>query len=1078
VLDAFAKQSGLQIIYRVDEIRGIQSDGVRRQTSAEKALATILAGTEFTGRRDSSGAIAIERLRARVRGAELSGAADTDPAQPYREEIIVTGTRIQQPDFASSLPLVSFTREELQKDGQNSLGDALSDLPSLRSSFTTANTGEQGIESGGLNVLDLRGLGLDRTLVLVNGRRHVTGFLGDFLVDVNTLPLELLSRVDIVTGGSSAVYGSDAIAGVVNFVTRRDFEGAAFNAQTGLSSRGDNAQYRLGATIGKNFAGGRGNVSASIEYTRSQAVRNTQRPQQSGAFDGVTQFVTVENGANEPGNTDGIADTAVRTNLRRGFLSDGGTVEGFCVSNQARQPLSCNADGSSRRFRFQPDGRLVEAQAPVDTLPFAGNSFEQGGDGSTGRNTGFLFPSVTRFNANLLTRFDVSDAFRVFGEFKFARVNSVNETQPTQTNGVCDPTNLGVIVGLNPSCARALNGFAFVRLDNAFLQPEAAAQIAAFQNELLGLFGAPPIARGIFVNRNNVDFGARQTRVRRETYRALVGLEGRFNDDWTYEISANYGRLNGSFALPNNLLRAEFNNALDSVRGPGGVPVCRINVDANTSNDDPSCAPINIFGAGAPSRAALDYVTTDASRTERAEQFGILGFVNGDTSQWFEAPGGPVRFVIGGEYRREKARAAFDDVTTNGLSSLGNLPPFRAPAFAVKEVFGEVEVPILADLPFVYRLGVSGALRYSDYNRGAGNTGGTVAYNFTGTYAPSQDIRFRINYSRSVRAPTPRALFSAQSDNFQLVTDPCSGSNINLGSSSRLTNCRSDNPIARVPVGLNASAAPLLVTSGGNINLEEEKSDSWSVGTVVQPRFIPGLSITADYYNITVRNAIELASASGILANCYDSAAFPNNQFCDLINPRQASGNLNLAPALRASTVNFAKLVAKGVDVAIQYQTSLGGAGMLSLRGVGTYVINRNNFLDIENPDVPDRIKGELGDPSLAANFSASYKTGNFELSYGLRYIGRQTIGAFEQQFGFNGQPALNPDLTNERFYRPALYHNARIDFSLNNQFSMYLGINNITDRLPQFGLTGTGNADGIFNNIGRAFFAGIRASL
>ncbi|GAA4051623.1 TonB-dependent receptor domain-containing protein [Parerythrobacter jejuensis] len=1028
--------------------------------------------------------------------AEQSSEDDDSQATASSDSgmIIVSGSRIARPNLDSTVPVTSVEAEELLDDGSISLGDALNDLPSLRSTFSTSNS-QRFIGTTGLNILDLRGLGTTRTLTLVNGRRHITASAGDFQVDVNTIPFELLERVDVVTGGSSAVYGSDAIAGVVNFILRRDYDGFEMNGQAGISERGDNARYSIGATFGRNFADGRGNIAVSAEYTNITRVLNSQRPDISGFGIGFTAFEQTDDLSDEGlSNSDGIPDSVLTNNLFLDFISEGGTVQAFCIFGQAVQPLSCGPNGTVAAHRFGPDGRLFREDN--NRLP-SGRAI--GGTG-TALSDGTLIPDIERYNLNILTHFDISDAFRPYAEFKYARIEALGQGTPTFFNSFCG--GLSGASGLDPSCADgATSSFFFVNFDNPFINPADVGTLRQIQDELLQGFGFPPgvggaASQGFFINRNNSDFGTRNDQLKRETYRVVVGVEGDISSNTRYDLSFNYGRFESNLSAQNQLIYQNTRNAVDAVRNGAGQIVCRINADADPTNDDPACIPINVIGAGGPSQAALDYINANASLDEKAEQFNVLGYIGTDSSPFFELPGGPIRLVAGFEWRREEAQQIPDPLSASGATFFNAFSDFTPPALEVLEGFGEIEFPLLANVPFAEELTFSAAGRISDYNSGGGLTGTVEAYNLNAVWAPVSDIRFRANFSRAVRSPTLSNLFSPATENFLFLTDPCDTRFINNGTANRATNCAADG----VPVGFtDPVTGNRSVNQGGNPFLQAEVSDSLTIGAVIEPRWIPGLSITVDYYDIEVESVIANISGNQILANCYDAPTL-NNNFCPLIAPRNADGSLRNVGALNIAPVNFASLTAEGIDFDVRYAKTFDNDDRLDLRLIATHTLDRTNFLDIDNPDLPNRVRGELGDPEWAMNFNASYRKGAVTFAYSFRWVDKQTIGAYENYFPFQGEcpvsgviprtngaptctpgdiltlPPLNPDSTAEVFYPARGYHDIRVSWNINDEFVFYAGVDNITDKLPPFQLSGAGGGSGIFDNTGRYYFAGFQA--
>lgn len=1014
-------------------------------------------------------------------------AADADEPQETGQTLTVTGTRIYRPNLDSTVPITSVTQQDLTETADVSIGDNLNDLPSLRSSFSSANS-TRFIGTAGLNWLDLRGLGVSRTLVLVNNRRHITSSPGDYLVDVNTIPITLLERVDIVTGGNSAIYGSDAVAGVVNFVLRRDFDGIEGRAQAGISDEGDLGQYFVGITAGRNFMDDRANVAVAFEYTKQQPLYFVDRPGLTGAFDGRCQFNVVDplgiaGGETGVSNTDGIPDREFMCGTRNNGISNGGTIGTFSNGNA---------------LRFDSDGTLF-IDTPERFFP-ASPGFVVGGQGSTLRDTGQLAAGIDRYAANLIARVEISPAFQPFLEAKYVHIEAVQEGQPSFWQGS--------LKGFFANTQEQFDAIQNLRCNNAFLTAQALATLQSF-----GI--CTNVAAGTFnISRFNVDFGGRGELHERDTFRIVAGIEGDFNDDWHYEFAVNYGRLDTELRSLNNLLLYDIDGnldgfllAIDARRNAAGQIVCGVNADADPTNDRPDCVPLNVFGSGAPSQAALDFINTTAFRDERASQLQIGAFVSGDLSQLFELPGGPIGFALGAEYRREKARSEFDALTASGGTFLNAIQPFLPPTLEVQEVFGEIRIPLLADLPFAQELTLEAAARYSDYN--LGNTDTTFAYNLGAVWAPVRDIRFRGNYSRSVRVPTQSDLFSPLSQNFAFIADPCDANNINVG--NRAANCAeggvpavanqalvdacasSPTPVALGDPWINCLARAFSTgfQSGGNPTLEEETGRSYTIGAVIQPRWVPGLSLSVDYYNIDVENLIATLTAQTIINQCYGAPQGINNPFCATVNRDPVSGLFDF-PAVISGGVNFARQKTEGIDFEIAYRRTFDNGHRLSARAIGTYVKTLDNYTDPTFPEAPNRQRSELGDPVFAANLNLNYDFGRFDLSYRLRYIGRQTIAAYETQHSFQGVctatyvaaigctlneittlPPTDVDAFPRVWFPDVFYHSVRLGYEVNERFSFYGGVDNITDRLPPLGLLGTAGGDP-FDSIGRTFYVGV----
>lgn len=1005
------------------------------------------------------------------------------------DEIVVTGSRLARPNLDSPAPVTSVTADLLTSSGNLSIGDALNQLPALRSTYSQANS-TRFIGTAGLNLLDLRGLGTQRTLVLVNGRRHVTSQPGGFVVDVNTIPTDLLERVDVQTGGSSAVYGSDAMAGVVNFVLKRNFDGVRLTGQGGVSSRGTRGSYFGALTAGKNFADGRGNISAAAEYSFSDVVYYTDRDDLTGAYSGRNQFNATQNvGPNLNPNAgairttpesslgDGIPDTSFLRGVRNNSISEGGLFTASCptvaatgesaAAFAARRTVACSSlanIGSSntlsqygRTFVFNPDGTLTANNCITDLRPFgSGNCV--GGRGSSLRLSGMLQPKLERFSGNILAHYDFSDAFKPFVEAKYVRIDALQEGQPTFAN----------------------NTFS---INNPFLTDQARATLTS---------ALAPGATSFTAQRFNVDFGGRGEVHRRETYRIVAGVEGDFGQGWHYEVSGNYGRLDTFYRTNGNYITQRYANSINAVRNASGQIVCGINADASTTNDDPACVPVNLFGSGQISQAALNYFSINSTREQKAEQIDLVGFVNG---KLFTLPGGDVTFSLGGEYRRESAFSKYDDLTASGATFLNSIPTFDPPAYEIKEAFGEISIPLLSDRPFFHELTLSGAARVSDYN--IGNAGTPWTYNLNAVWAPIRDITFRGSYARSVRAPSLSELFTTNNQTFAQPTDPCSQNNIN-NNPNRVKNCAAAGvPTTQTFNGTtepftNNAASSISGFNRGNPLLNAEKSRSFTVGTIIQPQALRGFSLTVDYYNITIKDAIFSLAAQTIINQCYDNPSGINNQFCAVVfrNPNGTfAGQQNVlhggatvsfpitGPSFFSQGFNYAKLQTSGVDLDATYRTRISDTGTLSLRLLASYVAQNNGFTDIGDPTFRDRYKGELGFSAWRGQFVGNLDFKTFDLQYRVRYEGKSTIAAeYETQNSFDGRPARNPDAFPTVFYPEAFYHSIQVGFNATERFRFYVGVDNVTDVKPPFDLLGVASGDP-YDNIGRFFYSGIKAN-
>lgn len=1016
--------------------------------------------------------------------AAIKGNATKNDQAPDQApaEIVVTGSRIARPNDNSTVPITSISGAELEQTGRVSIGDVLNDLPALQSTFSQANS-TRFLGTAGLNLLDLRGLGTQRTLVLVNGRRQVGSDILNNAVspDINTFPTDLIERVDVVTGGDSAIYGSDAIAGVVNFILKDHFEGLQLHAQGGTSQYGDAGSYYGSILAGKNFAEGRGNIAIDLEYARQNDLYASDRDYLSRN----NSFVVVDTDpAGSPNGSDGNPDRVFFKDIRPATISSGGLfnvlsgantvngpggtkianpLAGQCGRDPTGQPYACT-------FIFGPDGSLVPQTGT--RVGIAPNGSFIGGNGNTMREGQLvqILPRLDRYSANLIGHFDISDAFVPFIEAKYVRTDSfgTGSSGPAFFQG-------GTLDGF----------YEQPTLDNPYLSAQARGIITAQLQE------ADPTATitgdtRFALRRNLTDLGVRSEEAKRETYRAVLGIRGTFNDDWKYEVSGNYGEFDERTKVLGNLNVQRFLLGMDAVRGPNGQIVCGSQLDASRANDDfggnpanlardiAACQPINPFGEGNISQAAKNYVLQDTVSVGKITQFVGSAFVAGDSSKWFNLPGGPVGFSVGAEYRRETAFFQEDPLVESGYTFYNAIAKFDPPSFEVKEAYGELRLPILKD-NFIHELTLTGAGRVADYK---GSTGTVYAYNGGVDFAPIEDIRFRAAYARSVRAPNLSELYSPQSQNFAPgFADPCSARNIATGSQFRAANCAS----AGAPAGYDfVYQQSLEIISGGNPDLKAETSDSYTYGVVLQPRFVPGLTISVDYYNIKVNNVITAPSAQQIVNSCYDSPSL-SNQFCALFQRNGTGAGPNkelpfqiIEGSLQQTLLNYAKLQVRGIDVDVAYRHRLSDTANISTHLVYTRAIQNDSFIDPTQPGFADQLLGELGAPKDAFNWNVDVTAGKFFINYQMRYIGKMVLNFYEDINSVQGRAPQNADYADSQYYPAVVYHNVRVGVDITKGSNFYVGIDNLTNTLPPFYSTGIGGGSGIYEPVGRRFYAGV----
>ncbi len=1070
--------------------------------------------------------------------------------------VVVTGSRIaRDPNLGGALPVQSIDAEQIRLSGEIDIADVINDIPALLTTTTSAGSVD-GIfaTSVGQTVLQLRGLGPERTLTLVDGRRHVGGVAGSASVDVGSIPPALVERVEVLTGGASAIYGADAVTGVVNFILKDDFEGLDFDIQAGLSGEGDGESLDTTLTYGKNFDDGRGNFTVSANYSLREEIlfgdrdfsRNNgiaddlpnpalrfQQGDITGSTPNFQQFFNLDNGFFPTGfripsaNSfvdDYIAAFGVAPNLtpeelaliaraensptrairrqpafsissNRGVilpanLTDPGTdLDGNGVSDCLQSSVGYNSlFDFAQAFGFAGGCYVVNDDGsvrPYQDGQIAGLFNQFGGDGIQNNfNQDFLVPQDQRFSFNVTGRYDLTPEIRAFFEGKVVY-------QETEFGG---PLN-------------TFYDLLTVSTDNPFIPPE--------------LQGVADAAGGLFITRDPTDLGPNINKNERLTYRLVGGIEGTFDTDnfwdgWSYEISGNYGRFKRTLSDRNRVIQDRWFAAIDVTTDANGNPICRSDIDPTAPPTTPfgiplfdpgfftfnpgdgSCRPANILGGpNSISKEAVNFVTTTIENEFELEQMVFFGVLNGTLEEFFTLPGGgAVGFAAGAEYRREESTSTFDplvrgvlpidipDVTGDGTTSLAKGTLIRdvdafgqnslvfdpesiiqnaGGDFDVYEVFGEVSIPLLREIPFFHELTVDAATRYSDYS----TVGKTVTWKAGGVWAPIPDIRFRGVYSKAVRAPNIDELFSpAQSATFRPV-DPCEQDEIDalLGAgdprgANRVANCAADG----LPAGFtDPLSARFTGETVGNPDLQEETAFTYTAGAVIQPRFIDGLYLTADYWNIRIEDAISTVSAQDIVDNCYDTSpgGFPN-QFCGLFTRNRDPNSAQFLGFnfLSQTELNFAALETAGIDFSARYEFEV-GAHAFNVGVSGTYVFRLDEFFDPGDPTAVDPELGELQRPQWAGNLFAQWIYGPLSVNWQTQYQGEQGLRAVEiEAVDFTyGEAGIVDEI---------FIHDIAVSFAVNEQVELYGGINNLTNEEPFI----TEQAFPV-NPLGRYFFIG-----
>lgn len=976
-------------------------------------------------------------------GLVSTAAAQQAPAseqEPVAEEaIIVTGSRIARPDYSAPNPVVSIDAAAIQQSGTTNLTNFLTETPALAGSFNS-NDGagdNAGIGYIGLNLLDLRNLGTDRTLVLVDARRHVSAVPGSAAVDVNTIPMDLIDRVEVLTGGASAIYGADGVSGVVNFVTKRNFEGLSARAQAGVSQYGDGASQLFSITAGKNFLDDRANIAASFEYGHEDRLTVEQRRNLSG-----TRALFFRRNPADPNDSPNLPDEVPLADTRFNDTSRGGGVD-------------IDFDGLPE---FVGDGSVFDRGRFI--RPF----YQQGGSGTlTSDYTGDLLPKLDRYVGNLLFNYKVSDSVNFFAQGKYARSKSFSVDQPTFDYTI------------------------YMFEENPYIPANIrSAIIPGIGAELADELGVAPFSDGVAIGRDNFDFGLRGEENDRETIRTVVGFDGDIAGKANFELSYVFGQSKFKSKQIGNRWNDRFLAAVDVVADPvTGAPTCRVNTPLGlrdnptydffggyafpsqlsfTPGPNSGCKPLNLFGEGAPSQEALDWIMTTSIDRSTIRQHVVTGVVDGTLGEGFKLWGGEIGYAVGAEYRKESSSSNPSAETRSGLT-FGNVQSPVKGDFDVKEVFAEIRVPVIEGRPFADTLEFTGAIRLSDYS----TVGSTTTWQVGGVWSPIRDISFRGTYAEAVRAPNIGELFDPGGQDYRRINDPCDVDYVDNGTSFRQANCAAlltslgANPATFV----DPNSSTIDGITGGNEDLGEETAKTITAGVVLRPRFVPGLTFAVDYYDIKLTNAISYVSAQQLADLCVDMQSL-DNPFCGAITRQQGGTGAGRITFFRRQPENVAEYATRGVDFNLNYRlTPAADIGTFNFRLVGNY-LDKLTFIGTPGaPVISNRGYATEEAPKWQLNFDATWAKGPLTFNYGVNYFSETRRHTLETL-------AANPDIVEERYrnVKAKFQHDAQLAFEVDEQFTLYGGVNNITNQKPDVGLTFYP-----ISAVGRFFYIGARAS-
>jgi len=982
-----------------------------------------------------------------ARAAEPTAPADDATTV---QEIVVTGSRIPQKGLTSVSPVTTVDKQDIQLKGAVNVEDFLNDLPQV-----FADQGQyESNGSAGIATVDLRGFGPQRTLVLIDGKRVQPGdpFVDE--VDINFIPPALIDRVDVLTGGASAVYGSDAITGVVNFIMKKDFTGLEITSTNTVGEHdNNNAQVRRADALGA--------ASFGFPYF----------PLPSGAaFAGARHTLNITGGLGTPDDKGHVEFYLGYTEIDPILEStyDYSTCS-LNTNNTNTQQQYCGGSSTDATGRLTPesgpnkgqDYNVLGATQPTGLL-----AKYTPGQQYNFAPLNFIQRPDTRYSAGFFATYDINRAVNFYTNFMFMDDSTVAQIGPS-----------GSFYGEN---------FYTIPCNDPLLNSA----------QVLTLCGPGPYAGGqtalAILGRRNVEGGGRTSSISHDDYRIVIGAKGDVGQGWTYDLSAQFGETRATDAEAGYFLNSHLINALDVIPGPNGTAVC--------ASGAAGCVPYNIWSAGGVTPAALEYLdgagTSEGVDTQQVMTFTLandLGRYGVKSPLATDAVG----VSVGLEYHREYLSTLYDSVLQGGdLAGYGGAALPATGAQTDTDVFAEVRAPLIQHIPLVEDLTFEGGYRYSNYTFGGGNS----TYKLGVDWQVIPDLRLRGSYQRAVRAPTVQDLFDPQVPGTAAGTDPCGGTTPVYTAAQCYNTYRlsfpgvSEATFASTIYGTipQCIASQCGVISGGNPDLKPETATTKSIGLVFTPTFFHGFSLTVDYFDIYLENAITSLPLNLVLNSC---AVQDNQTSCALINRDPTTGAIFGGTTVGSkgnvilTTVNASSLYTRGLDVESSYHVALPAFGhrdwgSIRLHFEGTFVDKLVTSFPSETADCAGLFGPSCGGPTPTWRHQAraSWQTPwNLLLSVNWRYIGPTNL-----DFNTN-QPALQNGFTDtlpSDAHIPAYsYFDLSFTYRIKDRYTFSGGVNNVFDRTPplldsnSFGIAGNGNTyPQNYDPLGRRFYLSVTA--
>ncbi|MFT6788641.1 MAG: iron complex outermembrane receptor protein [Pseudoalteromonas rhizosphaerae] len=962
--------------------------------------------------------------------------------QEAPEKIVVTGSRLKRDSFSVATPLVTMDRAAIQDTGLGNLSDVLVDnMPALSQSIGN-NTSQSSISGTGLSTVQLRDLGANRTLTLIDGRRVVSNSYGGNYVSLNTIPSGMVERVEIISGGASATYGADAVAGVVNIITQSKKEGFDFQARGGQTTEGGGKEFTLDLNYGDSFANNKGYVFFSANWDRDFGISYYDRDRAKiEAAHSYNNTLMCNQMMTESGSK------CMRDITQADWVSKSdGTLGGVFLEN------------NNNETQFWYDGQTLRDDWKGNEEIYGINSNQ------------YVMLDVPSDNLSTAVKidFDISDDIMSYFQLQYSKSGSFNSKSPEDEYEGAFVPRYDAVTG-DPIADIAPG---YIPINNPYVPQQ--------------ILDANPYKDRIYWDRRFGEVGNISTDNDRTTIRTWAGLQGTmFNHQWDWDVSAGYGQFKQHQIRNNELNVINLNQALQAEKLADGSIQC-IDEAARAAG----CVPINLFGEGSITPDMADWIRSNPIIDTKIQQYTVMGYITGDL---FELPAGSVSAVFGGEYRKDsQSLDTSEDMKVGGITF--NVVPSFYGEVEVYEAFAELAIPLLKDAPLAKSLSAETSLRLANYSMENVNT--VASYKLGLLWQPVDGYMVRANYARAQRAPTITELMSPPRGDFDSYDDICDGLTATSTKPGH-DNCRLEPTLAKQlaedPNFKFDSEDNNYSPGTGNPNLKEETADTYTFGVTLSPEFFRGFNLAIDYYDIAIIDAIDEISNENIMNECYDSEAAwgSNNEFCNDIT-RNNEGNII---KILQREYNLDELTARGYDVVATYDFDIGSYGEVSLKLDYNHVIeNSQTYEGLDGNNVVTHYAG-YGRSKDKAAMSIAWSLDDLRIRWRTNFLGSfkadqqdekdyltAVLENNENCAAVSADCISNPEPLAYQDYGSYIKHSLSASYTMaltsNSDLRVFGGINNIFDNKGAFYPSGNGNYySGYGGGTGRYMYLGAQYS-